>query len=543
MLRLSWGFYKDSWLIDPMPETFEIRVEEHPDGIRLNPSKLTLYFGANPMYLWGTGKLYHEVIFAQYGFIVVPLFLGRPGFELVSSISYSLEKERDWLDNPIGERVVGRADIDKMVKTYLNQIYGIEPLTTKTLVKPNDLSSKLVKADDSQLDKQYTVGYTPIYANTSDLTLNNDAVALIPLTLKNKSIYEVINNKELDYESPFDKIYITNGLYESVVSLKTVRVDITEQLDEMFKDEKGFNICFKLLPNFREGTLIDYGSTQNENDKNYGFRLDVNRNSITLILNNGDKFEYLTVPVTLSFITANAFFIKVEYGGTVEIRINDQVFKYRRQFKKPVFQDGIKGFLSGLSVSKQTVETGDLAEVGLFGYYVDPKFRDKYLAMEPILPYPGIPKVQDTLTPVFEDLTYSVPVKILLPQGTGSKKSTKPHKSYGDMYLANDNSQVQKNEIDSFNRSSNYVETFIPVGWNVFRTLGRPDPNFDNKTDFIFMLKKLTSDIHIPLKIDIHFRLPEWWTKDMQLHMKLKMVPIGKSMWYPYEKYRTGEWK
>lgn len=542
MYKLPWGFYSDSWLIDKMPDVFEIRVEEHPNGTILNPHKLTLYFGTNPMYLWGTGKMYHEVIYSQLGFMVLPIFLNRPGLEFVKHISYSLEAERDWLNNPIAPRTIGRVDIDKMTKTYLKQVYNIGELKDKELVKINDLSSKLVEATGNQLDKQYTVGYTPIYKNTSKFKSENRVISMIPMTMKNKEIIDVISNNALEYTSPFDKIYEQKGIYENVISLKTLKIDVTDELNKMFEDESGFYICLKTLPGFREGVVFDYDSTQNDNAKNYGFRLSIYRNSIVIILNSGDKFTYLDVPITLNFIVANSFVLKVEYNQGVELNINREIHRYKFPFKQPVFRDGSKGYLSGRSKSKQNVETGDLAEVGLFGFYISPSFKEKYLDMEPILPYPGIPVVKDSIVPVIENKTYSMPVNILLPSGTNSKKTTIANKqtTYKDIYLGNDNSDIKKITTTKISRNT-YDSIYIPKDWNIYKVVGAPDPNFDNKTNSMFMFKKITSDIHIPLKVDISFKLPKWWTKDMKLFMSLKMIPIGKTLWYNYSKYRTGE--
>jgi len=73
-MNLDWNFYFDSWLIDKIPDGFEIRIEEHPSGVSINPPELTCYFGANPIYLYGLGKLYHEVLMSPDGITVYPSF-------------------------------------------------------------------------------------------------------------------------------------------------------------------------------------------------------------------------------------------------------------------------------------------------------------------------------------------------------------------------------------------------------------------------------------------------------------------------------------
>ncbi|MCF6204323.1 MAG: LysR family transcriptional regulator, partial [Methylococcaceae bacterium] len=78
--ELKWGFYFDSWLIDKVPPGFEVKVIEDADGLRCVPESLTCYFGANPIYLNGLGKLWHEVLFSASGIAIYPMFLERPGF-------------------------------------------------------------------------------------------------------------------------------------------------------------------------------------------------------------------------------------------------------------------------------------------------------------------------------------------------------------------------------------------------------------------------------------------------------------------------------
>ncbi len=126
-MDLDWDFYFDDWLIDKVPDGFEIRVESHPNGEIINPPELDIYFGANPRYLYGTGKLLHEVIMSPSGIAVFPSFLDRPGFEFVESISFSLgfNESKDFHGNDVQEKHVGLVDVTEYMKNVTQVLHGV----------------------------------------------------------------------------------------------------------------------------------------------------------------------------------------------------------------------------------------------------------------------------------------------------------------------------------------------------------------------------------------------------------------------------------
>jgi len=83
---------------------------------------------------------------------------------------------------------------------------------------------------------------------------------------------------------------------------------------------------------------------------------------------------------------------------------------------------------------------------------------------------------------------------------------------------------------------------YIPKGFKLYGALGNSDPGLDDSTDNCFMLTKISSDSHIPIRVDMSFKIPEWWTKDMDLEMELRIIPVDKTLWYHYKRFRTGEW-
>ena len=69
--------------------------------------------------------------------------------------------------------------------------------------------------------------------------------------------------------------------------------------------------------------------------------------------------------------------------------------------------------------------------------------------------------------------------------------------------------------------------------------------NYEENIDFnigekIPVLTKLTSDTHIPLKIYMKFKIPEWHDKKVTYNIRLLLKSLDKFLWYDFEKYKTG---
>ena len=54
-------------------------------------------------------------------------------------------------------------------------------------------------------------------------------------------------------------------------------------------------------------------------------------------------------------------------------------------------------------------------------------------------------------------------------------------------------------------------------------------------------LTKVTSDVHIPLRIHMKFRLPEFYDRNTTYNMSLMFKSLDKFLWYEYTKFKTGE--
>ena len=71
---------------------------------------------------------------------------------------------------------------------------------------------------------------------------------------------------------------------------------------------------------------------------------------------------------------------------------------------------------------------------------------------------------------------------------------------------------------------------------------GYPDKAFDDTTEFFKIVKKITSDTHIPMKIKFKFKVPKWVTRQTVGMMQLKLTSVEDIIWYHYKKFKTGEW-
>ena len=530
-MRLHWGFYNDSWLIDPIPETMPIRFEEHPNGWKINPSSIRFFFGANPEYVWGEGKLYHEVLFSDLGFIVMPFFYGRPGFEFVDSFKLSISENTDWLGKPSTIYKVGRADVTQMVKKQIEKFYDV---AEDKYFKAGDLSSELVEADDATVKTQYQTQYEHIFDTPSDMINNLGCIWYSTFHPdSNMNIIDLISNHTINVETPLDKVYFTQGIYENTLLLKDVRIDITEPMSSIFNDKQcnEFFITFKAPANFRPGTLIDYGS-----DIKSGFRIDVLKEGVDVYV-NGNKYHFAE---NLSFISPNSFMVYFKTMNTLTVRINDKTIAVDINEDMPTVLESDKAYLSSYSKSHKYVKTGDVEELGFFKHAPIESYIKSYMSFDTFLPF-SQPNSADTMPLLLDKFTYSAPASVFIPNSFQSKNSTNKVIPFEKIYIKDNNSNVNIADYEAKPKlDGSYLH--MPKDNNVYGAIGHPDPDFDDHTEFCDMIKKISTDSHIPIQVDMKFKIPKWWTKDMHLNMDLRLVPINKMAWYAYKRYKTGEW-
>jgi len=541
-VELNWGLFYDSWLIDKIPPTIPLTFEEHPNGWKINPEKLTLYFGANPTYIYGTGKLYHETLFAQNGFYLFPLFEGVPNLEFIKSFKITLSEDKDWLGNPSGIYKIGRVKINDMVKELIKKFYGVKPIEEQDYFKTTTPSSDFVPPDSNELTKYYTPVYTPIFNSASAFLDKYDVKWFSTMHQRGDSIYEIKSGSYWDVETPFNSLYFSPGIYEKVLELKNSRIDITDSIANLFTSGEPFTLFFKTVPGFREGVVFDYGSTLT-NETDYGFRIEVLNSGIRMIANSGKVNEFFA-QYDFSFKTANSICVEFRPGENIIIRINNDTSKvFSIDFKEILIKDNVRAYISSYSISKQYVDAGNIEEFGIIRGLFDADDLTKLLSFEPLIPN----KLTDSQAPdetvkpiLLNQFTYSIPQSVLIPKQFESSKSLKTIDFAKKIYIANSNTQVRDVSIQEI-KNIQFNKINIEPGYNFYNSVGLENAAIDSTKEYCYMIKKVTSDSHIPIKIDIEFRIPKWWTKDMNLKLFLMFAPIGPMITYSYKKFRTGE--
>ena len=562
-MLLDWGFYYDAWLIDKVPSTLPIEFEEHPNGFKINPEAITMYFGANPTYIYGEGKLYHEVLFADLGILPVPFVFGRPGLEFIDYIDYDLYEGFDWLGKDAQHKKVGRVKVDDMIKSFVKKVYGFDSEKTP---KAESVSSELQKMDDASLKLAFTPDFTPIFDTLDDFKNTLGVCGYIPMYPNESGLRDYLNGY-YKIDTPYNVVYTKQGILKPVLDLNMSRINITPAAKQMFEnaDEKIY-IFFKTTNHFNEGTVFDYSATYYYNEAgkiNTGFRLELKKNGIKITSNSGNKTpDEFFIPMDIDFKTPRAFVINMNFDKNIVIHMNDQDdFIYKVKIPKPVFNPDDECILSGEALSNKYVQTGNFEEFGFCLKGNNESFK-KFLNFNPFLQIADVKSNTDTPIPIVEGLTYSAPKTIYIPKGmdytdaddyrTMTVSTTvaglKQNIAEGELsktnaadtiYLAK-NKEVRKAIIE--NENDMFSKIHMDIGEYVYGSIGKPDVDYSGSTEYCKMLKKITSDTHIPVKITIRFKMPDWWTKDMNINMQLRMLPIGELVWYNYKKFKTGEW-
>jgi len=139
-------------------------------------------------------------------------------------------------------------------------------------------------------------------------------------------------------------------------------------------------------------------------------------------------------------------------------------------------------------------------------------------------------------------LTYSKPTRIFIPNFFGGK--------FKNFYLINEAGVV--NVIGDNATQGYYLQNHEPIENkailidNGFTIDTVTTLNYEEDIDFqigtkIPVLTKLTSDVHIPLRIYMKFKLPEFYDNKIIYDMRLVLKSLKKFIWYSYKKYKTGE--
>ncbi len=529
-MELDWDFFYDSWLIDRIPDSLEIKIEEHPTGLYINPPSLTCYFGANPIYLYGLGKLLHEVIMSPTGIVVYPSFLHRPGFEFIEEITFSasFEEETDFSGNVVIDKHIGMVNAKKYLEGILYNIYGARPEYVGVQTPSSDLRE--LGSSDYLLQGKGIAEYQ-IYQDVQEMS-SDGCTFFCRMGSRNKDyrLVDEINGTLIDIVSP-GAVVQTSGTYGSVVFLRYSYVLLPSYLRETLLLPQ-FQIFFSTMIGFRPGVIIDIGSTFYPDSSNYGFRLEVLTTGITVTANDG---EIRTFPLLFGFDFAVANRVLITRNGdNFMLSVNGGM---ESSHSIPgagniVFGSDQNNMLSYDIEKGRNSPAGDIENLAFYSPTICQENMDKYSG-DPI-PFlsEGTPSVEYEHIPVSlsYDLTYQSPARLNISNFFGG--------DINRIYMVNLSNEINtaedRGEIKSFS---------IPEGFKIDTVSTN---NLVEYVDFtigekIPVLTKLTSDTHIPLKIYMKFKVPDFWEKNNTYNISLVIRSVEKFLRYTYRKYKTGE--
>ncbi len=531
-MTLDWDFFFDDWLIDRVPDSMEIRIEQHPNGIFINPPELTCYFGANPIYIYGEGKLQHEVMVAPSGFAMYPEFLQRPGFEFVEEMSFFVDftEGKDFNGNDVEDMHIGMVNAKRYLDGIFKNIYGTA--SGYSGIRMPSLDLRRLNSDDYAAQGQLISSFQ-MYDSIQSMTDDGcEFYTTMGIDDGDTRLTEYVNDTRMTVKSP-GAVIQTPGVHGNVIFLRYSYVILPSYVqDTLIKDN--FQIFLTTEIDFRYGTILNIGATSYSNFDNYGFRVDIGTDGVIVVANN---------------LELNQLFFS--YG--FDFKFPHKIMIMKRMDKISVVVDGISlgfqeldgsgnivftpgtiGRISYNNNNDTNTSTGDIENLAIFSPEMDPETVDRFFKEEsPFLDRRGVNAIIFDNVPVSlsYDLTYVNPARMYIPNFFGAK--------FKKIYLIDENTDIEIVEGADVGNS-----LVIPNGFKIDNV---STTNMQDGIDYVFsqsmpVLTKLTSDTHIPLRFYMKFKIPEdWWSSKTTYSMGLVLAPVSKMLRYQYKKYKTGE--
>jgi len=542
-MNLDWGFYYDSWLIDKIPDVIDIKIEEHPSGIVFNPPELEFYFGANPIYLYGEGKHLHEVLFCPDGIAIYPTFLGRPGFEFIDEVSFSAGFDGDI------EKHVGYIGATDYMHSILDKLYGVSPSDFMYIKTP---SSRLRYTTEVDISMQDTVWNSEaVFYDASDMAnFGCKFYANMSVNDGESGIKNEINGEISDVNSP-GAIILNPGLFYDAVFLKYSYIEAPSEIVDLI-GATTFHLMFTTLPNFRYGTLFDFGATSNAIGPNYGFKLKIYSDHAMLYINDGNmnRFEILYND-EIDFRFPHRWKISRE-GDTISVSIDGDVYLIKKDtgIGAVLYNKNYKNYISGSYANKNiNTPAGDIEELAIFNRMPDSDERDMnafYNGSLPLLKRGGVNQsiVNNTPAILSYGLTYDKPTYVFIPNFFGGEFDKFYIKNWaGDVKVITDGEKLADYYITDMIPIKN-KSIKLPLGYNIYNVITKnQEPLFSQDIPSKMpVLTKLTSDTHIPIKVKIKFKLPFFYSIPTTYNISINMKALSKFMVYSYRRFKTGEY-
>ena len=544
-MNLDWDFFYDDWLIDKIPEGMDIRIEEHPSGVTINPPELTCYFGANPIYLYGLGKLYHEVLMSPTGIAIYPEFLERPGFEFVEEIRFKVDfaDQRDYWGNIVEDKHVGYVNALSYMNNLVKAIYGVDTGTYIGKRTPSSSLRKLDMEDRALLDASFTnyqVFPSEVYMRDAGCFFYVRG----GVEREREGPYELMSGTFLTGYAPGAFIN-TPGTFNDVLFLKYTYVEVPQTIVDNLSSSF-FHILFGTTEGFRSGTVFDFGSTNSATPPNYGFSLSLEPSGVSIVMNDGN-LNVFNMPFSIDFRFSHKFSI-IRSGDYLNVIMDGDILGTVNisGVGSILFNPTKKNYISARSFdSASNVGAGDLEEIAFFSRSIDDNIIDKYYNdIVPLTQSGGTEAILYDNIPLSlsYDLTYTKPTNIFIPNFFGAK--------FDKFYLVDANGII--NIIGGSATNSSYLTGYEPIEHKSilmktgFKFHSVTTNNYEENIDFgvgerIPVLTKLTSDVHIPIRIYMKFKIPEFHDHKITYNMRLVLKSLDKFLWYSYKKYKTGE--
>lgn len=542
-MNLDWNFFYDSWLIDKIPDGQEIKVIEGPNGLECKPKSLTLYFGANPIYLYGEGKLFHEVIMSAGGIGIYPEFLQRPGFEWVNRKTFSVgfNETLDFHGNNVRGLHVGRINARTYLSNIMSRMYAFDIDEDFTNITTPSSTLRKMSTDDYSLIAD-GVSSKQIFQNSEELQ-SKGCVFYSRLTVEDgrESTHELISNTNLIVKSPAAPVTV-NGFFTRVLFMKYSYVSIPFSMAKTLLVDN-FTVMFRTLSSFRRGTLIDFGSTNYSDDTDYGFKLSFETSLISIVMNDGTYHNTQTV-MDVDFRFPHSWVIIRDSERLRVLCDTDVIVDIDTSDIGSLAYSALHSdcCISKNSVSGNMSAAGDIEELCIFDEVLEDGYVSDFLNGDiPVLKKDGASQLiaENIPNSMSYGLTFQKPTDIFIPNHFKA--------DFFKIYLADRDGSVivstQEPKVDSSYRDDlepyEDMSLLLPDGFTIDNALASGTQGIDEEVD---ALTKITSDTHIPIRIHMDFTVPEmFYTKETVFNMRLVLKPLAKFIWYNYKKFKTGE--
>ena len=563
-MNLDWDFYYDSWLIDKVEDGFTITVspdvKADDEGYYINdkgkkvkaklkcvPDHLDCYFGANPIYLYGEGKLWHECIVSPVGIAVYPIFLKRPGFEWVNRSSFSVKFDRslDFWGNSVIDKHKGRVNATRFIKSTLKSLYGVD-MDDYVGENTPSVTTTIMTSSQGELVAKTSYSEYQIFSSGQDM-INKGCVFYCRMFVESgrSGPYEMVRGVDLPTYTPGDIIQ-TPGIFTDVLFTKYSYVKIPKYYEQNLFTTDEWTIMFRTNINFRPGVVVDFGASRmSDTDQNTGLYVEVQNSHLELIMNDGPLrlFDFLYDDMDFRF--PHNFVIHRDSEMVRLIVDGEELQRFDCSDVGVVsFSPSLDNYISKYSISNRISSMGDIEELTIFNGFPEEVIRFGEVGI-PLLKKGGVEAIVQENIPhsLPYGLTYSKPTDFYIPNHFKS--------NFYKYYLKNKDNVVLVAGADTPLMNESYrgdLEPYedmslkIPNGFNV-DTVITAELDGTDTGEKVEVLTKLTSDVHNPLHIRLDFTVPEYfYDPKVTYSMKLRLKGVEKMLWYSYKRFKTGEW-